>query len=66
MIEAIRDDNPVIFVEHKKLYVTKGEVLQRAIPSLSAMPESRGPVQARMCSAGVATSSHGAPLSSGG
>jgi len=26
MIEAIKNDNPVIFVEHKKLYVEKGDV----------------------------------------
>lgn len=26
MIEAIQNDNPVIFVEHKKLYVEKGDV----------------------------------------
>jgi pyruvate/2-oxoglutarate/acetoin dehydrogenase E1 component len=26
MIEAIKNDNPVVFVEHKKLYVEKGDV----------------------------------------
>jgi pyruvate dehydrogenase E1 component beta subunit len=26
MIEAIKNDNPVIFVEHKKLYIEKGDV----------------------------------------
>ncbi len=26
MIEAIHDDNPVLFVEHKKIYIDKGEV----------------------------------------
>jgi len=34
MIEAIRNDNPVVFVEHKKLYVEKGDVPEEsyAIP----------------------------------
>ena len=34
LITAIRNDNPVIFVEHKKLYITKGEVPEEdyAIP----------------------------------
>ena len=30
MIEAIRNDNPVVFVEHKKLYVEKGPVPEEA------------------------------------
>jgi acetoin:2,6-dichlorophenolindophenol oxidoreductase subunit beta len=34
MNTAIRDDNPVVFVEHKKLYITKGDVPEEyyAIP----------------------------------
>ncbi|MEJ2659193.1 MAG: alpha-ketoacid dehydrogenase subunit beta [Desulfobacteraceae bacterium] len=30
MLEAIRNDNPVIFVEHKKLYIEKGPVPEEA------------------------------------
>jgi len=30
MIESIRNDNPVVFVEHKKLYVEKGDVPEKS------------------------------------
>jgi len=44
MIEAIRNDNPVIFVEHKKLYVEKGPVPEEeyAIPFGKADIKRRG------------------------
>ena len=38
MLTAIRDPNPVIFLEAGALYGTKGEVTEETTPSPSARP----------------------------
>jgi pyruvate/2-oxoglutarate/acetoin dehydrogenase E1 component len=32
LVSAIRDDNPVVFLEHKRLYSVKGEVAREPVP----------------------------------